>query len=250
MQASKTESLLLCLSLRRQNTARSGRHEPRQYHELPVVGWTGQSNQSQLAPGFQRGDTVNVSAGSATWTGNTLVLTTGVRLLGPGRANLTIISRSGTVADPIISIKPDVVAIANEETIRVDGFTFDGADRSLVVISVTGAGANSVKPFRNLVIGNNAFRNSQTSANFNGAVYTTGQTRGVIYNNIFDRQMVTFRCLGNNEKTEWTNGTFPFAFGNSDNLFLRIIRFSGPRALQRREQVFLVRTRREGGSAL
>jgi hypothetical protein len=172
-----------------------------------------------LPPGFQRGDTVNVSAGSATWTGNTLSLTTGVKLLGPGRANLTIISRTGTVTAPIIAIQPDATAITNEETIRVDGFTFDGGGSSLVAILVTGAGANSAKPFKNLMIGYNAFRNSQPSSGFNGAVYTTGQTRGVIYNNIFDRQMVVFRCLGNNEKTEWTNGAFPFAFGNSDNLF-------------------------------
>ena len=170
-------------------------------------------------PGFQRGNTVNVSAGSATWTRNTLSLTTGVKLLGPGRANLTITSTTGTVTTPIITIQPDATAITNEETIRVDGFTFDGGGSSLVAILVIGAGTNSAKPFKNLVIGNNAFRNTKPSSGFNGTVYTTGQTRGVIYNNIFDRQLIPFRCLGNDEKTEWTNGNFPFAFGSGDNLF-------------------------------
>ncbi len=170
-------------------------------------------------PGFQRGDTVSVTPGSATWTGNTLSLTTGVKLLGPGRANLTITSTTGIVTAPIIAIQPDGIAIADEETIRIDGFTFDGGGRSLVAILVTGASANSDKPFKNLVIGNNTFRNTQPLSEFNGTIYTNGQTRGVIYNNIFDRQLIPFRCLGNDEKTEWTNGNFPFAFGSGDNLF-------------------------------
>ena len=72
-----------------------------------------------------RGDTVTVPAGSAVW-GNILILSKGISLIGAGRGN-TILTGSGV----LISIVPDGTAIANEETIRVEGFTFDGNNAAL-----------------------------------------------------------------------------------------------------------------------
>ena len=57
-----------------------------------------------------------------TWA-STLTITKGVFLKGPGRDSLTITRTGATMA-----INPDSTAITNEETIRVEGFTFDGND--------------------------------------------------------------------------------------------------------------------------
>ena len=90
-----------------------------------------------------RGDTVTVPAGSATWS-NTLTLTKGISLLGAGRDNL-LLTRSGGAAIPI---NPDSTAISNEETIRVDGFTFDGNNASLPIITLPWLGPEKPAPNR------------------------------------------------------------------------------------------------------
>jgi len=162
-----------------------------------------------------RGDTINVTAGGGTvaWA-NALSLTRGVSLIGPGRDRL-IVSRSG----PMVSIAPDATAITNNETIRVLGFTFDGNNAALSHINIRGAGATSTVPFRKLIIENNRFKNSGTTTSGNGVIINTGQTRGVISNNIFDRTNVTLKIMGNDDLIEFSNRNFPFAYGNSDNLF-------------------------------
>ena len=163
-----------------------------------------------------RGDTVVVPAGSGsvTWA-STLTLTKGIFLKGPGRDSLTI-THANTAA---ILIAPDSTAQANEEVIRVEGFTIDGAETALQHIQVNGAGASATKPFKNLAIGNNRFKNSGHSLSGNGAILTTGQVRGVIYNNIFDRCNGILKIIGNDNPTEWANGHFPQSFGTSDNLY-------------------------------
>ena len=161
-----------------------------------------------------RGDTVTVPAGSATWS-STLTLTKGISLLGAGRDSLTI-TRSGSAA---IAINPDATAIANDETIRVDGFTFDGSNSANHHITVVGAGETGTKPFKNLVISNNRFKNSTLTLSDTGVISTTGQVRGVIANNIFDRCNEILKVIGNDDPVEWQNGHYPFAFGSSDNLF-------------------------------
>jgi hypothetical protein len=160
-----------------------------------------------------RGDTVLVPGGSATWS-SPLSLTKGISLKGAGQTS-TIITGSGV----LIAIAPDATAIANEETIHVEGFTFDGNNTALNLITVRGSGVNDAKPFRNLAVGNNTFRNTGTVTSGSGVISSMGQVRGVIYNNIFDRVNVVLKIMGNDDPTEWANGYFPFAYGNSDNLF-------------------------------
>ncbi len=169
-----------------------------------------------------RGDTVLVPAGSSTWS-SPLVLTKGINLSGAGR-DATTLTGSGV----LIAIAPDATAIANEETIRVEGFTFDGNNTALNFITVAGAVASSSKPFKNLAIGNNRFRNSGTSTSGSGAVSISGQARGAIFKNIFDRVNVVAKIMGNDDTTEWSSGRFPFAYGNSDNLFFEdnVIQYS------------------------
>ena len=162
-----------------------------------------------------RGDTVvvPVGTGTVTWP-STLTITKGVFLRGPGRDLLSII-RSGTA----ISVSPDSTAVNNEETIRVEGFTFDGNNAASYHIEIRGTGATAAKPFKNLAIGNNRFKNSTTVGSGNGAISTTGQVRGAIFGNIFDRCNVILKIMGNDSTAEWENGHFPFSYGNSDNLF-------------------------------
>ena len=62
----------------------------------------------------------------------TLTLRKGISLLGAGRDNLTITCSGGAA----IAINPDTTAISNEETIRVDGFTFDGNNAALKLITL------------------------------------------------------------------------------------------------------------------
>lgn len=159
-----------------------------------------------------RGDTVAVPAGSATWTG-TLTLAKGIRLMGAGRDSLTITRTGGTA----ILIQPDSTAITNEEMIRVEGFTF--IDSSNYMIQVVGAAASATKPFKNLAIGNNRFKDGTTTTSGSGVISIAKQVRGAIFSNIFDRCNVILKNIGNDDTTEWSNGHFPFAYGNSDNLF-------------------------------
>ena len=162
-----------------------------------------------------RGDTVVVPAGSGsvTWA-STLTITKGVFLKGPGRDALTITSDS-----TFISISPDSSALNNEETIRVEGFTFNGNNTASYFIQVAGSGVTATKPFKNLAIGNNRFKDSTITTSGSGAISTTKQVRGAIFGNIFDRCNVIVKNIGNDDTTEWSNGHFPFAYGNSDNLF-------------------------------
>jgi hypothetical protein len=172
------------------------------------------SDVSAAVSSAARGDTVRVPAGSAMWDGNTLSLTKGINLLGAGRDS-TILVGNGV----LISIAPDRTAITNEETIRVEGFTFDGNNAALNSIKVFGAGAASTKPFKNLAVGNNRFRNMSNQTSGSGVFYTFGQVRGLIFGNIFDRCNVILKIMGNDDTREWSNGHFPQSYGTSDNLF-------------------------------
>lgn len=160
-----------------------------------------------------RGDTVLVPAGTFVWSG-ALTLTKGINLFGAG-VDVTTIRRAGL----LISIAPDSTAIANEETIRIEGFTIDGSDSALNLVRIDGAPASASKPFKNLAIGGNKFKNTGTSTSGSGALLVEGQVRGVIFRNSFDRCNVVAKVLGNDSLTEWSSGKFPFAYGSSDNLY-------------------------------
>lgn len=157
-----------------------------------------------------RGDTINVAAGggTASWS-SSVTLTKGVSLIGPGRDSLEV-SRSGN----LITISPDSTAIANSENIKVSGFTFNANNSAAVMMQIIGANATGTKPHRNVIIGDNRFKNSTLEA-----IHGRGQTRGVIYNNIFDRTNMVFRPWGNDDYREQQNGSYPPAFGTTDNLY-------------------------------
>lgn len=176
---------------------------------------------SSCVSGASRNDTINVQAGSATWS-STLNLTKGVKLLGAGKTN-TLITSSGGVL--LVHITPDATAIANEEIIKVDGFRFDGASTSQTLLISDGAsGVSSSKPWRWLVLTNNFFANPDVTVTVGamviGQANGNGQIRGVIANNTFDKCSVVLRVFSNNDTSEWSNTAFNnFAFGTSDQLY-------------------------------
>ena len=86
------------------------------------------------------------------------------------------------------------------------GFTFDGNNSALNLITVAGAGATSAKPFKNLVVGNCKLKNTGTVTSGSGAISSTGQIRGVIYGNTFDRCNVILKILATISKL---NGRIP-----------------------------------------
>lgn len=160
---------------------------------------------------YARNDTVNVTgSGTVAWSGATL--TKGVRLIGPGRDVLTL-TRSSTH----LTIAPDSTAITNEDTILVQGFTFDGNEAAGLMIDITGAGSAATKPFKNLAIYLNRIKTPATSSS---AIWVDGQVRGVISSNHFDSPQILLRCLGGNDYDYHTNAAFyPVTLGGSDNLF-------------------------------
>jgi hypothetical protein len=157
-----------------------------------------------------RGDRINVTAGNGTisWS-SAVTLTKGVSLIGPGRDSLEV-SRSGN----LITISPDSTAIANSENIKVTGFTFNANNSAAVMLQIDGAGPTGTKPHRNVIIGDNRFKNSTLEA-----IHGRGQTRGVIYNNIFDRTNMVFRPWGNDDYREQQSASYPSAVGTADNLY-------------------------------
>jgi hypothetical protein len=164
-----------------------------------------------------RGGTVTVPAGSCTWS-STLSLTKGITLVGPGRDSLTITSScTSDCSTYFIQILPDSMAISNNETIRVSGFTFDGNNSLLAFIKGDMSGTT---PLQKLIIDNNRFKNASMTLGNNGTIYTNGQFRGVIYSNIFDRIEVPTKIMGNDTfDPEWRVLGPSMAFGSGDNLF-------------------------------
>jgi hypothetical protein len=78
--------------------------------------------------------------------------------------------RCRAIYEMACSVNPDSLAIANEETIKITGFTFDGNNTAFSLITGSGAGINSTKPFKNLIIGNNKFQNMNTTTSGNGVI--------------------------------------------------------------------------------
>ena len=188
------------------------------------------SDVSAAVASAPRGATVVVPAGSATWS-SSLSITKGINLQGAGYGN-TIITASG--GNHLVDIVPDSTVVANDEIVRVEGFTFDGGGASQMFIDVECVGTTQTKAFKNLVIGKNLFRNSSTAANPYATVLCHGQIRGCVYSNIFDRCDFPFRSLGLDAQNDLN--FYPLTFGSADSLFFEgntvqfSSSFSGPDA--------------------
>ena len=159
--------------------------------------------------GFTRGDTITATATGTYAQSAAFSLTKGVTLVGPGRDSLTL-TRSGQ----LLTIEPDATAIANEENIKVTGFSFNANNSASIIVQIDGNGPTGTKPYRYVILGDNRFQNTTQEA-----IHGWGQARGVIYNNIFDRVNMVFRPWGSDDYREQQNGNYPPAFGTADNLY-------------------------------
>jgi hypothetical protein len=129
-----------------------------------------------------------------------------------------------------IHISPDATAISNSETIKISGFTFDGGGGGYYLILTNGAAYNATRPYRSIIITGNTFQNmGSAGGNGNTALFFSGQVRGVIYSNAFDRLDFPWRLAGNDDPREFTNSAFNDpSFGSADNLYFEnnTIRYS------------------------
>lgn len=157
--------------------------------------------------GAPRNATVRVPAGNVNWGGNYLWLVKGIKLIGAGRDNTII---NGNNADYIFRIDPENEAAKSDEY-RVEGFTLTNAT---YIISINAPWNGSVVAAARFVIGWNRFKYD----NYPGAaIYTRGQTRGVIYKNEFLYVNRTLWAGGYGGTWEWEH--FPRAYGSEDNLY-------------------------------
>ncbi|MFY9560033.1 MAG: hypothetical protein WAQ52_07355 [Terriglobales bacterium] len=187
--------------------------------------WTTTPDRASVAScvaSASRNDTINVTSGSATWS-SAITLSKGVTLAGGAGAGITVINSSGTM----LSVQPDATAIANEENIKITGFTFDGNANAQTLINIQGAsGITGTKPYRYIIIGDNKFQNAAPSsqtlvgAAIQADADSDGQIRGVIYHNTFDRCNILLRIFSNNDTREWANTAFnQLSYGSNDNLY-------------------------------
>lgn len=150
---------------------------------VPIGSWaacTGSSPSWSSTPDYSSvsscvsqasaGDTITVSAGSATWT-SLLTITKGINLIGAGIGN-TVIS-NGRSSGYLIGYK----ASSNSENFRVSGFTFDLNNKTGIILQPY------EEPTVSLVrIDNNRFTDSTQGRS---CVMNYGAF-GVIDNNTFD----------------------------------------------------------------
>lgn len=157
---------------------------------------------SQAAPG----DTITV-AGDATWAA-TLTLTRGITLVGSG--NPTITGRR-----TLIYWTPDDNARAAHDTLRIEGFTFDGDNATFVEMGYTGIlrVATAANGHVTLAIRNNTFRNVTGSSR---GLYLQGKIYGVISSNVFDRIPIVLGVYGNDYES-WR--TQQQAYGVAETLY-------------------------------
>lgn len=166
-----------------------------------------------------RNATVTVPLGNCSWSSG-VTITKGVTLNGAGAGSTVITNTGGNIT--MLQISPDATAIASSETIKVNGFTFDGGGNQFSMIGVTGADVFATKPYRYYIITNNTFRNSGSVGGAgDNAVQVNQQARGVISHNTFDRCEFPFRSFGKGgggDTREFTNTAYvPFSLGTTDS---------------------------------
>ena len=145
------------------------------------------------------GDTINVSAGSASWSG--VNLNKGVSLIGAGIGR-TVITGGMTVTPP-----------AAASLVQVSGFTFNQNGATGITLK---AGSNY--SLKNVRIDHNRFTNS--SSNQHPGIFDYG-VGGVVDNNTFDALNVALRFMGNDENgsNEWSHYD-QYKYGNDETLYV------------------------------
>lgn len=151
------------------------------------------------------GDTINVNAGSASWS-STLSVTKQISLIGAGIGS-TVITNTGT--GYLISYGPG----NNNNLFRVSGFSFN-------LNNVTGinlAGGTTNPPMKMIRIDNNRFYNSTVS----GAAIKNANAWGVIDHNTFDTMRYPIRVGWGYWDGQWNWNNLPeLVYGGDDSMFV------------------------------
>ena len=148
------------------------------------------------------GDTINVSAGTETWT-SPLLINKSIYLIGPGQDNLTINhGYNGTLIE--ISLTSDV-------PVRISGFYFKQTtnDDGYRLLQVSGKTDGSFA-LTKLRIDNNKFEKGSRTVQVNGWV------EGLIDNNTFINCNISVGITGDNDYS-WSR---PIIAGTSNALFI------------------------------
>lgn len=152
------------------------------------------------------GDTINVSAGTVTWSSK-LTITTALKLIGPGKTNLTITAGySDQYGTGMVTYTP--TAGEASKTFEMSGFTFNGNSATGLFSAIS---PNNTNVITGLKIHDNAFNNGTARA-----IHTTGLEFGVFYNNTFSGNYISIG-LDECELAGWQFGHSDF--GTSYNLF-------------------------------
>lgn len=156
------------------------------------------------------GDTVQVPAGSCTWS-STLTLNKGVNLTGAG-AGSTIITRDN--GNAILISQP-----ANTYLLRISGFTFTTGPSGGPLIRCANNERNP--PSYTIRIDHNKFTNSGTCLTGHCAFINEG-CRGVIDNNTFERMQYPLGLGTDTFPGKWAWSTYPdLVYGAAnDNIYV------------------------------
>ena len=163
------------------------------------------------------GDTINVSAGSATWT-STLTISKGINLIGAGSAN-TIIT---TTATPGVKYAPAVGAADN--TFRLSGFRFNkNADDANQPTLQFGNDENYATASGNNKLTKNRIDHCHfyTSGITSPHIWMYPGTYGVIDNNTFDSYDYPFRATEGGDSVNGNGWTYwGWTPGTSDAVYI------------------------------
>ena len=155
-------------------------------------------------------DTVNVSAGSQTWT-STLTITKGINLIGAGIGN-TVITNS-VVNGWIIIYSPSTPT--NNDPLRISGFTFN-LNSTCNGINLSAVNNTPPTAQTKIRIDHNRFTGSPSSYSYQ-AIWNNGM-RGVIDHNTFDSIIYPIRnAVGPNTGSLWWDNWSLVIFGATDN---------------------------------
>lgn len=162
------------------------------------------------------GDVVIVPAGRATWT-SPLFITKGIILKGAG-IDSTILTNgiaASQTGDYLIYYEPAVPA--TDGMVDISGFTFDGGN-SGGAITVVNLSSTAIYNFR---IHHNKFQhsNSNGSGEKQAAIYTRGNTFGLVDHNEFYNNFKDVVVLGN-QSDSWA--TYPGLANVGTNKYLYI----------------------------
>jgi hypothetical protein len=153
------------------------------------------------------GGTVNVPAGSCTWS-TTLTVTRGITLKGAG-AGSTIVTSNLTASDDLIIYQQSTPSV--DETFIVTGFTFDLAGKS-GGIWINNTDVTNAYEWKKIRIHHNSFLNGIGITTFS----VNGQVYGVVDNNTFTSASGILDYIGG-DFGAWNN--LQANFGSVDALY-------------------------------